>query len=336
MAKKTNQNNDHKDKNATVREGDGVGSEKKQKAAGVMVVILKIDLHCEGCAGRVVKVVRTLDGVESVRIGDNELNKLTVIGNVDPVKLRQKVEEKTKKKVELISPATKKTNDGGGGDRCGGKDDKNEQTKLDKTKTVVVNKDNKKPQELPVTTAVFQVSLHCQGCVSRIRKLVSKTKGFVEMSFDKNKDLVTVKGAIDMQLLLAALQQKLKRVVEIVPIKKDDGDGGSEKKRKGGGGGEKGKGGGGNDGEGKGDNGGKKKGKGPGGDNDGDGNGGGGGCDSGSGKAEEVYKMESYVDRIGYPIGYPYPHTLYGPRYVDYVHAPQLFSDENPNACLVM
>ncbi|XP_071719167.1 heavy metal-associated isoprenylated plant protein 3-like [Rutidosis leptorrhynchoides] len=320
MAKKINQNKNNNENKAGGGESGG-GGENKQKATGVTVVVLKMDLHCEGCAGRVCKAVRTLDGVESVRIGDSELNKLTVIGNIDPVKLRQKVEEKTKKKVEIISPATKKTDDGGG---CGGGDEKKKQTKPDKTKTAV-KKEEKKPKELPVTTAVFKVSLHCQGCVRRIHKLVSKTKGFVEMSFDKNKDLVTVKGAIDMKLLAVSLQTKLKRVVEIVPVKKDGGDGGGEKKGKGVGG-EKGKGGGGNGGERKGGDGSEKKVK------------SGGGGDDGGGKWEGVHKMERYVGPIGYPHQHPHPHphNVFGSGYVDYVHAPELFSDENPNACVVM
>lgn len=35
-------------------------------------------------------------------------NKLTVIGNVDPAKVRDRLVEKTKKKVDLISPQPKK------------------------------------------------------------------------------------------------------------------------------------------------------------------------------------------------------------------------------------
>lgn len=324
MAKKKNENNNNEKDN---------GTEKKQKASDVTVVVLKMDLHCEGCAGRVVKAVRTLDGVESVRIGDYELNKLTVIGHLDPAILRQKVEEKTKKKVEVISPASKKTkdgentnqSDGGGGDnkKKQQKQSQDQQPPSDKAKTAV-KKDEKKPKELPVTTAVLKVPLHCQGCIGKIHKVVSKTKGYIEMSIDKNKDLVTVKGAMDMKLLADVLKQKLKRAVEVVPPKKDGGDGGGEKKGKGGGE-KKGKSGGGNDGEGKGGGGGgEKKGKGGGGD-DGDGN------DGGGGKAE-AFMMENH----GGPIGYPYPQYAYGSGYADLVHAPQLFSDENPNACSVM
>ncbi|GJW91590.1 heavy metal-associated isoprenylated plant protein 3-like protein [Tanacetum coccineum] len=323
MAKKKNETNKNEKNDGG---GDGGGNDgdggKKYKVAGVTVVVLKMDLHCEGCAGRVVKAVRTLDGVESVRIGDSELNKLTVIGNVDPVKLRQKVEEKTKKKVEILSPTSKKPKDGdttnerdGGG---GGKKKEQKQPENENDKTT--KKDEKKPKELPVTTAVLKVPLHCQGCIQKIHKLVSKTKGYMEMSLDKEKDLVIVKGAIDMKILAAALQSKLKRVVEIVPAKKDGG-GDGEKKGKGGGGG------GGNDGEGKGGGGGKGEKKGKGGS-------GGGGNDGGGGGNAGFFKMDTYGG--GPPVVYPYPQYTYGSGYGDYVHAPQLFSDENPNACVLM
>ncbi|PWA94051.1 hypothetical protein CTI12_AA018960 [Artemisia annua] len=221
MAKKKNETN------KAEKNGGGDGG-KKYKVGGVTVVVLKMDLHCEGCAGRVVKAVRTLDGVESVRIGDSELNKLTVIGNVDPVKLRQKVEEKTKKKVEILSPASKKPKDGDTTTQSDGGGKKKEQKQSENENDKTTKKDEKKPKELPVTTAVLKVPLHCQGCIQKIHKLVSKTKGYMEMSLDKEKDLVTVKGAIDMKILADALQSKLKRVVEIVPAKKD---GGSEETR---------------------------------------------------------------------------------------------------------
>lgn len=51
-------------------------------------------------------------GVEDVKV-DSVGNKLTVTGKVDPAKIKEKLEEKTKKKVEIVSPQPKK--DGGGG-----------------------------------------------------------------------------------------------------------------------------------------------------------------------------------------------------------------------------
>lgn len=41
---------------------------------------------------------------------DTDADKLTVVGNLDPAKLRDRLAEKTKKKVNLVSPQPKKEN----------------------------------------------------------------------------------------------------------------------------------------------------------------------------------------------------------------------------------
>ncbi|XP_010241812.1 PREDICTED: heavy metal-associated isoprenylated plant protein 3-like isoform X2 [Nelumbo nucifera] len=230
-------------------------------------------------------------GVEDVK-GDFNSNKLTVIGKVDPVKLRERVEQKTKKKVELISPIPKK------GDKKA--EDKKEEKNEKK-------KEEGKSKEPPVTTVVLKIRLHCEGCIQKIRRITSKYKGVQTVGIDLAKDLVTVKGTMDVKAMTPYLKEKLKRSVDVVPAKKDDGGGkdkeGGGKKKEGGGEGEKKEKGGG----------GEKK--------EGDGKGAGGG-----GKKEDAGKPVA-ENRMDY----------YGPNYVvDYVYPPQLFSDENPNACSIM
>lgn len=48
-----------------------------------------------------------VEGVETVKAEDG-VGKVTVTGKVDPVKLRDNLAEKMKKKVEIVSPQTKK------------------------------------------------------------------------------------------------------------------------------------------------------------------------------------------------------------------------------------
>lgn len=50
--------------------------------------------------------------MEDVKIDGNSIKVTAAAGKVDPAKLRDKVADKTKKKVELVSPQPKK--DGGG------------------------------------------------------------------------------------------------------------------------------------------------------------------------------------------------------------------------------
>nr|GMD19016.1 heavy metal-associated isoprenylated plant protein 3-like [Ipomoea batatas] len=190
-------------------------------------VVLKADLHCEGCISKIVKTIRGCDGVEDVKV-ELSANKVTVTGKVDPAVVKEKVEAKTHKQV----PA--------------------------------------------VTTAVLKMNLHCEGCIQKIYKIVSKTKGYHEMKLDRQKEVVTVTGAMDMKALVENLKKHLKRDVEIVPPKKEGG--GGEKKEKGGGGGGNEKG---ND---KGKGGGKKEG------------GGGGGGDGEKNKEEAANKMQMFSD----------------------------------------
>ena len=135
------------------------------------------------------------------------------------------------------------------------------------------------------------------------------------MSIDVQKNLVTVKGTMDMKALAETLEEKFKRPVEIVPPKKDGG----ENKEKEGSGGEKGKGGGGGGGKGKGKGGGEE------GQAASGAGGGSGGVQAEQSQIQHVQYGHPNTYIYGYEFGYPVVHP-----------SPQIFSDENPNACSVM
>jgi hypothetical protein len=175
-----------------------------------------------------------------------------------------------------------------------------------------------------------------------------------EVSVEVKKDMVTVKGTMDVKSLPNILQGKLKRSVEFIPAKKEDtGDKASaEKKEKASEKAEKGsektekvdesgdekekK----EQGKGDGDAGGKKgknKKKGKSANNDEKKE------DKEEGKnAEEKPSAES-ADPVKSLL--PPPADMinrfdffqpYGYRGAEIIHTPQIFSDENPNACMVM
>lgn len=56
LQKKQNKNEGEKKKN------DGNGGAKKEDS-GLITVVLKVDLHCEGCGSKVVKYLKGLDGI---------------------------------------------------------------------------------------------------------------------------------------------------------------------------------------------------------------------------------------------------------------------------------
>uniref|UniRef100_A0A803N4M7 HMA domain-containing protein n=1 Tax=Chenopodium quinoa TaxID=63459 RepID=A0A803N4M7_CHEQI len=265
-------------------------------------------MHCEGCAKKVRRSIKNFNGVESIKT-DCSAGKLTVVGKVDPVKIKERVEEKTKKKVELLSfqpnkPPNKEGSGGGGGG----------EKKSDGG---------------------------------------GSGGGVQDVNVDLQKDTITVKGSMNMKEMLPYLNVKLKRNVELAaPAKKDEGAGGDKKGKEGGRDKEKPKEGGGGGGTSDKPKEGGEKTKG-GGENM-EGGGGGQKKDRGEGKAENVTKIE--VNKMEYnPYAYgfgahaytydPRQHgesSSYSHQVTDYWHEPeysqppQMFSDENPNACSIM
>ncbi|KAK1400173.1 heavy metal-associated isoprenylated plant protein 6 [Heracleum sosnowskyi] len=333
---------------------DNKDGEKKSEA-GPITVVLKIDLHCEGCAKKVRRSVKNFEGVQKVNT-DSANNKITVTGTLEPERLRERVEYKTKKKVELVSPQPKKDEKKPDAKPEKKPDDKPEKKPEDKPEKKVEEKVEKKPKE--VSTVVLKIRLHCDGCIHKIKRIISKTDGVDNVIVDSKNDLVTVKGTMNVKELVPYLKEKLKRSVEIVPAKKE---GGGEKKE-GGGDKKEGGGGGGGDDTKKGGDGDKKK------------------EGGGDGKVE-VKKMDYHgFDPYTTFIVPPYDHShsvheygststpMYNRSYsnqdygitnydqghlnhgyaMEYSHAPpppppayynnapQMFSDENPNACSVM
>ncbi|CAJ1968568.1 unnamed protein product [Sphenostylis stenocarpa] len=294
-----------------------------KKDDGPAPVVYKLDLHCEGCVKKIKRTARHFEGVETVK-ADLSTNKVTVTGKMDAEKLREKLAERTKKKVEFVTPPPKKE----------AAAEKPPEKKAEEKKP-----EEKKPEEKPKeSTVVLKIKLHCDGCIAKIRRIIQKFKGVTSVTLDGSKDLVTVKGTMDVKEMVPYLNEKLKRNVEVVPPKKEEEkkekDGGGEKKEKEGGGGEK-----------------KEK-------------------DGAAEAKAEVNKMEymypipppsfwyegghfpgqtSYAMEVhpsfasnnhyveqgyvnhGYPMQPPLPY---------YMHPgappPQMFSDENPNACSVM
>ncbi|KAF3319904.1 Heavy metal-associated isoprenylated plant protein 26 [Carex littledalei] len=182
----------------------GKGGKGGGKEGGAFVTaVLKVDFHCDGCAGQIRRSFKGCKGVEGVKM-DRSANKVTVVGTMDPWKLQDRIQKKTKKKVEVISPAKKK--DGGG--------DKQEAEKDDK------KGDNK--QVLAVNTVVMKVALHCDGCISRIRGVLMKIKGVEQVAIDGQKNQITVKGTMKTKGLTELLSKKIQRHVEVVVQKEKE------------------------------------------------------------------------------------------------------------------
>uniref|UniRef100_A0A803MGV6 HMA domain-containing protein n=1 Tax=Chenopodium quinoa TaxID=63459 RepID=A0A803MGV6_CHEQI len=154
-------------------------------------ILMKIDLHCEGCTKRIRKFLLNFPGVLSVEFeGENKV-KVMAQNKVDPVVLTDKLRQKFLKKTELISPQPSKNND------------KNNEKK------------DEKPKEMPVITVTLKVAYHCDGCGDKLYKTIRSYNGVHEVSIEKEKDLVKVTGRIEGKKMAEELQKKLKKTKEL-------------------------------------------------------------------------------------------------------------------------
>ncbi|XP_065855026.1 heavy metal-associated isoprenylated plant protein 5-like [Euphorbia lathyris] len=192
------------------------GGEKKDERKPVSVY--KVDMHCEGCCKK------HLEGVESAKT-DCQSNKLTVTGEVDPEKVKARLEKKMKKEVQIVSPQQKKEAGGGGEKKA---DEKAAEKKPEVKKPP--------PEEI---TVVLKIRTHCDDCITKMKKIIRKIKGVESVAVDDRKDLVTVKWTMEVKDLVPYLSEKFRTSGEVVQPKTDeakkevggDGDGGGGEKK---------------------------------------------------------------------------------------------------------
>ncbi|KAL3511466.1 hypothetical protein ACH5RR_030867 [Cinchona calisaya] len=86
--------------------------EKKdeKKEPKVVEVVLKVYLHCEGCAKDVKHCIHKMPGVQTVQ-PDIEKNLVIVKGAIEPEKLVEFVKKRAGKHAEIVKPEKKKQND---------------------------------------------------------------------------------------------------------------------------------------------------------------------------------------------------------------------------------
>ncbi|XP_031106800.1 heavy metal-associated isoprenylated plant protein 7-like [Ipomoea triloba] len=312
-------------------------------------IVLKVYMHCEGCARKVRRCLKGFDGVEDV-VTDCKSHKVVVKGEkADPLKVVARVQKKSHRQVELISPIPPPPAD---------------EAKKPPEEAV---KPEEKKEEPQVITVVLNVHMHCEACAQEIKRRIQRMKGVENVEPDFKGSLVTVKGVFEPPSLVEYVAKRTGKraaIVKVEPEKKAEeaaaGEAGAEEKPKEGkeekaaaGEGEK------EEKKGEGDEAGPKEKK------EGGGEGGGGAEEAEAALAkagatvvevEEDPKLEMKKNELFYyyyppqnyyhhnPAPLSFAQEMYGYGYgsgsgsgYGYPpHPPQMFSDENPNACSVM
>ncbi|XP_058081119.1 heavy metal-associated isoprenylated plant protein 7-like isoform X2 [Magnolia sinica] len=163
-------------------------------------IVLKVDMHCEGCAKKVEKSLRGFEGVEDVKT-DCKARKVVVKGKTaDPVKVSERVQKKSGRKVEIISPLPKPPEE--------------EKKEDDKDKT------EEKKEEPAVITVILKIRMHCEACAQVLQKRIRKMDGVQSVVTDMNNDQVIVKGVVDPTKLLENVHRRTRKQAAIVEEEK--------------------------------------------------------------------------------------------------------------------
>ncbi|MFS7940178.1 putative heavy metal-associated domain, HMA, heavy metal-associated domain superfamily [Helianthus anomalus] len=276
------------------------GEESKDPPPPPQEVVLKVFMHCEGCARKVRRCLKGFEGVEDV-LTDCKTHKVVVKGEkADPMKVLDRVQKKSNRKVELLSPVPKPPA---------------EEPKKPEKEEEPPKPEEKKDEPPPVVTVVLKVHMHCEACAQEIRKRILRMKGVESAVPDLKTSQVTVKGIFPAAELVDYVTKRTGKRAVIVPQdpvkpeedKKEEkkADDGSDKKE-------------------------EKK------------------AEDGAAAASAAAPspddpVAALLDmRKNEYFNYqPVNYHLYPSRYAAeaayaYPPAPQMFSDENPNACNVM
>ncbi|XP_016495645.1 heavy metal-associated isoprenylated plant protein 7-like [Nicotiana tabacum] len=195
--------------------GDEKKEEKKAEEATPepppppLEIVLRVFMHCEGCARKVRKSLKGFQGVEDV-ITDCKTHKVVVKGEkADPLKVLEKVQKKSHRQVELLSPIPKPP--------------PAEEPKKPEEKELA--KPQEKKEEPQVIAVVLKVHMHCEACAQEIKRRIQKMKGVENAEPDLKKSQVTVKGVFEASKLVDYVSKRSGKravIVKVEPEQKEE------------------------------------------------------------------------------------------------------------------
>lgn len=272
--------------------------EKKEEPKPPSPFVLFVDLHCVGCAKKIERSIMKIRGVEGVAM-DMAQNQVTIKGIVEPQAVCNKIMKKTKRRAKVLSPLPE-----------------NEGEPMPQVVTSQVS---------GLATVELHINMHCEACAEQLKKKILKMRGVQTAVTDFSSSKVTVTGTMEANKLVEYVYIRTKKQARIVPQPEPEPEPAKEEEKKeeekpaeeakpaeekkeeekpaeeGGGGGEKYP---------------EKNEK-----------------KEDEGKKEGVENIDIInVDEENMKRMMHYYHPLY---VIERIPPPQLFSDENPNACCI-
>lgn len=164
--------------------------EKKEEPKPPSPFVLFVDLHCVGCAKKIEKSILNIAGVEGVEI-DMLQNQVTIQGVVEPQAVCAKIMKKTKRRARVLSPLPASEGE---------------------PIPEVVNS-----QVSGLTTVELNVNMHCEACAEQLKRKILKMKGVTSATTDLSSMKVTVTGTMDGDKLVDYVYRHTKKQAKIVP-----------------------------------------------------------------------------------------------------------------------
>lgn len=173
--------------------------EKKEEQKEDDKIILQVDMHCEGCKAKVRKALKEFKGVEGLEVSLQD-QKVTIKGKLDAKKVYETVKKKSGKRTVLLYPDLKKIAEDA------------EKNKPEEPKKLEA------PPPDPEIVVVLKVNMHCGACAKQIRRSLLKMDGVIDVKEDFANSTVTVRGkSIDPGKLCARVKKRSGKHCEIVP-----------------------------------------------------------------------------------------------------------------------
>ncbi|XP_022968630.1 heavy metal-associated isoprenylated plant protein 9-like [Cucurbita maxima] len=154
-------------------------------------VLLFVDLHCTGCAKKIEKSLMRITGVEGVSINVAK-NELTIKGIVDPHAVCAKITKKTKRVAKVLSPLPP--------------------AEGEPTGPQLVNS-----QVGGLTVVELKVNMHCEACALQLKRKILKMRGVQTAWTELSTGKVVVTGSMDGSKLVEYVYRRTKKQARIVP-----------------------------------------------------------------------------------------------------------------------
>ncbi|XP_052186358.1 heavy metal-associated isoprenylated plant protein 9-like isoform X2 [Diospyros lotus] len=152
--------------------------------------VLFVDLHCVGCTKKIEKSIMKIRGVEGV-VTDMSKNQVTIKGVIEPQAVCTKIMKKTKRRAQVVSPLPAAEG---------------------KPLPEVVNS-----EVSGLTTVELTVNMHCEACAQQLKKKILKMRGVRTATTELSSGKVTVTGTMDANKLVDYVYRRTKKQAKIVP-----------------------------------------------------------------------------------------------------------------------